>query len=141
MNPQKPWRLIFQRREPSGGRAAGILAVSRQPVRTFLRRFHPSDALKHSGVRRDVRVVRPRPHFGDKRRRRTGKKNPKQTAVIRHHSSLCYCFNEAPLLASSLLLFSSLSKKHLRIIDIENEPPPKKNASTFTQFLPMEMYA
>lgn len=34
MMPQKPRRL-FQRREPSGGRAAGILAVSPESVRTF----------------------------------------------------------------------------------------------------------
>lgn len=109
---KKPRRLIFQRREPSGGRAAGILAVSQESARTFCGVSLPSDALKPSRARRDARVVRPRPHFVDKRRWKTLKTKSKRRLRL-HHSSARNCFNEAaPLLTGSLLLFSFFSKEH-----------------------------
>lgn len=109
MKPQKPRRL-FQRREPSGGRAAGILAVSRESVRTFCgvssRQTHLGAAGYREGCGAYSGLGRTSTTNGNGRRK-------KQTAVRLHHSSAHNCFNEAALLTGSLLLlFSSFSKKH-----------------------------
>lgn len=108
MKPQKP-RCLFQRREPLGGRAAGILAVSREYVRTFCGASSRQTHLGTARLEGIVGVFRPRPHYDDNRQWKT----QKQTAVRLHHSSAHNCFNEVALLTGSLLLlFSSFSKKH-----------------------------